>query len=706
MFKIIIVLLFSSQVLWGQDSLNVTKIGEVWDYWNQHWNLHWSPTAADTLCLISTRLSGLRILDTSNPAEPVEIGHIEIPGGAYKSARTGSIAYVGCGVGLQIVDFSDPRNPTQLSLVNLQALAYDVAVLGDFVYISCGDRVRIVDVQDLHNPIEVGAIDSLGLAAGLATFDNRLFVTGHYWDELTAYMRLYDLSDPVSPIEIGSCSIPSYTATEVQVIDTLAYVAAEDGMVIVDVSEPELPVQISFEFGVFATDIVVGNNVAYVHDWLDGLNIYDVSVPESPQLIYTWNVMGQGVALHEDVLYVCAYPRTLEVLDVSDPSNPLVLSQYEGRCCSYSIAQDGDVVLSLDREYGVQVIDVSDPSQPVVLSIFETGASAICGVLRDTLAFVAEDQRGIAVLNLADPNNPAEIGLASFPSSVEDIAIQGDFAYTVHDRGWAGDLQITNIADPTNPSNTGFLQIWDATFLEVAVAGNFATIAAGDDGFYVVDISDPSLPVVVGHYDTHGSAFCVAATGHYVYIGDHLEGVKVFDISNPAAPDSIGWWDTPGSTQSISLSGDRVFIADNNRGIEILDFSNPEDPILAGYYDTNGGAIDVAIRDSIAFVADASTLSIFDVSLALAPYEVSVPESLLIQYRPATNDIRLSWQPVTTTVHGFPVTIDHYLIYRSSTWSPDVWEDVIIPTPRDATEFIDTVPSSGKRFYKVAAFAE
>ncbi len=62
----------------AQDSLNVTKVGSLYNYWDQTIGVEVSGSYA----YVADCRSGLRVLDISIPANPVEVGYYDTPGRA------------------------------------------------------------------------------------------------------------------------------------------------------------------------------------------------------------------------------------------------------------------------------------------------------------------------------------------------------------------------------------------------------------------------------------------------------------------------------------------------------------------------------------------------------------------------------------------------------------------------------------------------
>ncbi|RLL81979.1 hypothetical protein, partial [Petrotoga sp. Shatin.DS.tank11.9.2.9.3] len=52
----------------------------------------------------------------------------------------------------------------------------------------------------------------------------------------------------------------------------------------------------------------------------------------------------------------------------------------------------------------------------------------------------------------------------------------------------------------------------------------------------IIDVSDPTEPKEVVHYDTAGDAFGVYVKDNYAYVADSENGFVILDISDPENP--------------------------------------------------------------------------------------------------------------------------------------------------------------------------
>jgi hypothetical protein len=94
-----------------------------------------------------------------------------------------------------VLDISNPASPTLVTLPLLELPATGIAIAGDYAYLA-QDGLRIYDISDPSLPTELGSCDCAGWKltlqdhyAYLAAVDNGL--------------RVVDISDPSHPFQTG-----------------------------------------------------------------------------------------------------------------------------------------------------------------------------------------------------------------------------------------------------------------------------------------------------------------------------------------------------------------------------------------------------------------------------------------------------------------------------------------------------------------------
>ena len=81
--------------------------------------------------------AGLRVIDISNPASPIEVGYIDTWDSALDVAVSRSYAYVAAWVdGLRVVDVSDPANPVEVGYGGTLLASWGVDVADGYAYVS------------------------------------------------------------------------------------------------------------------------------------------------------------------------------------------------------------------------------------------------------------------------------------------------------------------------------------------------------------------------------------------------------------------------------------------------------------------------------------------------------------------------------------------------------------------------------------------
>lgn len=155
---------------------------------------------------------------------------------------------------------------------------------------------------------------------------------------------------------------------------------------------------------------------------------------------------------------------------------------------------------------------------------------------------------------------------------------------------------------------------------DIVIVAPYAYVAEGRGAFEVVDIADPSSPVIVGSVETPGGTkggWAVAVKDGHAYVADGPAGLQVIDISNPGSPKLVGGVDTPGSALGIAVTGDYAYVADGD-DVQIVDISVPAQPVIVAETDSLR-AVKIELFANYALVAGGVEAHILDLSDLIAP---------------------------------------------------------------------------------------
>ena len=251
----------------------------------------------------------------------------------------------------------------------------------------------------------------------------------------------------------------------------------------------------------------------------------------------------------------------------------------------------------------LEIMNISDPSNPVRLGLIEMPSLIWDVVVSGSYAYVADGDDGLRIIDISNLASPTETGFlgTSTAGAAWDVAISGSYAYVAE--GFDG-LRIIDVSNPAAPTETGFFDSDSGYTWSVAVSGSYAYVANDTTGLRIIDISDPADPTETGFFDTGNQANGVAISGSYAYVTDGDGGLRIIDISNPAGPTETGFLDTDGCALDVAVSDPYAYVVDNNYGLRIINISDPANPTEVGFFNTDGYAVGIAVSGSYAYVAN------------------------------------------------------------------------------------------------------
>jgi hypothetical protein len=214
---------------------------------------HWALMASST--------HGVVAWDITDPAHPVIGGHAHDMHNVHTLALVGSTAYLADLdiSGLSIIDFSDPTMPKDLGQFVIPEAADQPGVFVHDLYVEPGRAyldywgagLVIVDVNTPATPVELGRVTYSRMtnhSVWVTTINGKkIALTGD--EDFTAHLREVDVTDPAAPRIIGEWGQdrPQVSAHNVLIDGDTAYVAYyQDGLRVLKLSDTAPPTQIGW----------------------------------------------------------------------------------------------------------------------------------------------------------------------------------------------------------------------------------------------------------------------------------------------------------------------------------------------------------------------------------------------------------------------------------------------------------------------------
>lgn len=503
----------------------------------------------------------LHIIDISNPAAPVTISTLTLPGIGRRLAKQGNTLYIACWTaGLVIVDISDPAAPQLLSQTIFDTSAeekncetQDVGVKGDYAYVI--DQIAGFITLDVSNPAAPGVRDTFKAFSAsnyngydITIADQRLFLACEF-DGL----YIFDLSNPAQP-------------------DLVSHYPEDPN----DTTQPKN----------FYKTILSGSTL-YVAGGGGGFVILDVTNLEQPTLTSILNRADGGyggvisITAIGSAVYLCTEFRDLYKIDVSDPAAPTEVAEFDVQPYhSLDIDSNGSTIVLANRDFGLRILDASSATINQIGTVESIGQIQDCQGSGD-YAYVAGYHQGLQILNVADPQNPIRIATVGLEGNVNGVYVRGNLVYTaevdrVADTG--GYLEIIDVSSAAEPAVMGTLELPGRPF-DVVVDGTTAYVAVQTEGIAVVDVSQPATPVLISLLDTPGTCYGLELRGSLIAAADGTRGPLLVDARDREQMERMTGGFDSGTIQSLAMWDTFIFAPGDKRGLAIADISMPSVPV-------------------------------------------------------------------------------------------------------------------------------
>jgi hypothetical protein len=173
-----------------------------------------------------------------------------------------------------------------------------------------------------------------------------------------------DLTHPAAPHRLGYLLL---SANDIEVSADFAYVAARDGLQVVNIEDPTHPRPIGFlATAQPAVSLALAGHYAYLVAG-DGLHIVALSAPNTPLEVGFVSLPGrlESVAVTGSQAYV-ATSDGLRIVDIADPAHPTELAVVSLPGYAEAVTVVGRYAYVAAGNNGLQVLDVSHPANPAV----------------------------------------------------------------------------------------------------------------------------------------------------------------------------------------------------------------------------------------------------------------------------------------------------------------------------------------------------
>lgn len=615
----------------GQSGIElVSRIGNGWDTAK-------AISIRDNYAYIATGVSGLQIVDISNPDSLYVVGFLDdMPGYASDIALRDNYALLANdNAGLAIIDIEDPEHPVEYANCNNIGVVTKISLSETHAFLACLDSgFAVVDITDMTDPqfCRFISVEDMNLPSDVYVYGNyALLCVGYYG------LRIIDISNPDNLVEIETDGIGD--ANSITIRDNMAFTVGSSGsaggnILIFDISDFE-----NWEYmgSLFiwnkANSISLYENKAYCLGDRYGpfVSVVDISNPEEPELLtndYS-NYQPTGMAISGGLGFVSMggywsspagfspyWAGDVGVLDLSVTDSLSWINHLEPIEHPSRVKMVGNIAFSLSTSSNLHCYNISDPEAPELLSIYENDAQILDFDIRDTLIFIT-DKTKLSVVDVSDPENPYMAARWIFANGIfaRRINIHGNYAYINSSPDNLNDiLYIFDVEDFNFLNYIRSIRLHrDFRSPKVYIYSDRMYIA-DQRSCDIYDITNPEHPVQTD--------IIIRSTSSCAFKEDHIftayeNRIIIRSLANPDTIVPVDTLYTRSDISDLTISGNYLYVAESMDGFEIYNVEDIENCHPVGWYDTPGGVLDLSVFEQYVLVADWTNLGIYNCSQAL-----------------------------------------------------------------------------------------
>jgi len=663
-------------------------------------------------------------------------------GGAFGGlALIGDLCYVGQGSQIHRIDVSSATSP---ELVDPSLKAYytanGLATDGTYLYVATSNEDQLEGCLWTLDPASGERVNVNNTDRPLwrvAVLGDYLFSVGAAPNPIADAAGLR-FSHPVSHGITPGFHLPKLTGApsggwgEIVAADDFLYIAVEShGLFIVDASDrlrPTIAKSIPMMGG--ANDLDIEETVLYVAT-PHGIRIFDVTDPRDPNELLP---CGEGL----DVLVVdvegsallAGHRWGLAKFDVTNPASvqpgPVYVPETEWRPRELAV-RNGTAFL-LEELLGFLVFDVTAASStpPPIGRLYLSRYTSGVSMQLDRMAAVIPSV-GASLIDTLNPRKPRHLGWAHHLNSYSALHYEGDRVYggTI----FPGEFHIIDVSDPLHPKTLGMLPPIDWMLISVSLRDDVVYLG-GLDGMYLIDVSDPRNPWLHKQIPALTSVTAHVASGTYEYLGTssavfvydgsdrlnpehistvpsgptnflHLSGgflyhsyaaLKIYDLARPGNPVLHGSLSFPeGQTGAIASRGNLLLMSGQPQKLYYIDVSNPADPRIAAEFPVSGFLMAIHLRGPYVITASEMGVDIWREIYEPIPGENLPPVAAVVandltgavgemvtfdgsaSFDPEGGPVSYSWRPLPETPNYEAVTGYNETFFATVPLQPGVY---------------------------------
>jgi len=336
---------------------------------------------------------GVHIIDFSNPAAPINIAFVNIPGCVDLAVR-GNYLYADCYTDLVTIDISDPKNVVVKQFIEgvfphrmySNGFSPDTSkIITNWVRVDTVVTHRMDDVPVFNNRRDMLVFDSFnssgrsanavvtnGIGGSMARFalmGERLYTVS--WSDL----KVFKTSNAAAPAYVKTVAFTQGNIETVFPYKDKLFIGSQTGMFIYNASNPDNPTKLGqFTHARVCDPVIADDQNAFVTlrsnsscaGFLNQLDVLDINNLTSPLLIKSYQLKEPaGLSKDGNLLLICDGKDGLKIFDAANVNSLVQIKQISG-IETYDVIALGGLAITVAKD-GLYFINYSNPANASVV---------------------------------------------------------------------------------------------------------------------------------------------------------------------------------------------------------------------------------------------------------------------------------------------------------------------------------------------------
>ena len=287
----------------------------------------------------------------------------------------------------------------------------------------------------------------------------------------------------------------------------------------------------------------VDNGLLYVVEISNYLTVYNVSdIDDIQQLDTVLLYFPHDVVVDSNRGLVYATDTGgVNIYNCTNPSDLQLLSDYHNYSISTNIKVRNDLLFVGAEEYGLQIVNVTDASNPFLIGNWSDPVGDIGPIyLKDNFAFVGTripNEVGpptwlaLVVLDISDPTNITYVSTVNLGGTYNGGAPRAHYGDLIYFNDHAYGLKLLNFTDPSDVFVEESYFEEDCFYNDLELLDNDQAFIADDYvGLRVIDCSNLEDLYVRGTFESSFRALRVSVAGSITYLATISGGVRILQL--------------------------------------------------------------------------------------------------------------------------------------------------------------------------------